>query len=460
MEYDLIIRNAHVYAPQDLGQMDVAVTAGKIAAIEPEIAGAAGREINGAGKILLPGVIETHAHMSMPFAGTKTMNTFYDGTYAGAFGGVTALVDFAQQYSGVSLEMSLRDRLEEARGRCVVDYGFHITLTRTDDATIAEIPRLCEAGYTSFKVHTTYKGGGLYIDTPGLKRCFAAIGDCGGIVTVHAENDDMIENARKRLLSQGKESASYFPLYKPDEAEEEAVIRCIRIAKETRCKLLIRHISSAAAAASIFAAQEEGYPIYAETCPQYLAFTREVYARDNGRDYILHPPIRGEKDRDAIWEAIQKGIKITIATDDCGFYLSQKHMDDTFYGVPGGLPGLETRLLAMYSLGIDTGRISLSRLAEMTAELPAKLYGLYPQKGTLKVGSDGDMVLLDPARKTTITAAKLHERADYTPFEGMCATASLDKTIARGKVIVDGETFLGKEGEGQLLKRELPMDIN
>ncbi len=453
---DLIIRNIHVFAPKDLGVTDVAVSDGKISAIGPRLELRAATEIDGRGKLLLPGVIETHAHMSMPFAGTKTMNTFYDGTYAGAFGGVTTLVDFAQQIGATSLHQSLRDRLMEAEGRCCVDYGFHITLTDTSAQTIAEIPALCREGYTSFKVHTTYKGGGLYVDTDGLYCVFSEVAKCGGLVTVHAENDDMVEAAMQRLLREGKTDFRYFPEYKPDEAEAEAVARCIRIAKETGCKLLIRHISSQEAAESIAEAQAAGLPVYAETCPQYLAFTREVYAQENGRDYILHPPIRGAEDREAIWAAIQNGMKITLATDDCGFFLRQKHMAGTFYGVPGGLPGIETRLLATYGLGVDTGKITVERLAEMASLLPAKLYGLFPQKGILQTGSDADMVILDPARETVLTASALHEQTDYTPFEGFRVHAALEKTISRGRIIVDGDRFLGRAGDGRLLLRALP----
>ena len=456
-QMDLIIRNIHVFAPKDLGVADVAVSEGKIAAIGPHLEQRAAVEIDGHGKLLLTGVIETHAHMSMPFAGTKTMNTFYDGTYAGAYGGVTTLVDFAQQIGGTSLHQSLRDRLMEAEGRCCVDYAFHITLTDTSAQTIAEIPSLCKEGYTSFKLHTTYKGGGLYVDTDGLYRVFTEIAKCGALATVHAENDDMVEKAMQRLLREGKTDFRYFPEYKPDEAEAEAVARCIRIAKETGCRLLIRHISSLEAAESIAEAQAAGLPIYAETCPQYLAFTREVYAQDNGRDFILHPPIRGAEDREAIWNAIRSGMKITLATDDCGFSLRQKRMADTFYGVPGGLPGIETRLLATYGLGVDTGKIKVERLAEMASLLPAQLYGLFPQKGILQPGSDADMVILDPDCETVLTAAALHEQTDYTPFEGFRVHAALEKTISRGRIIVDGDRFLGRAGDGRLLLRALPM---
>jgi len=453
---DLLIRQIHAYAPNDLGVVDIAVKDSKIAAIGTSLAWEADTVIAGKGKTLLPGLIETHAHMSMPFAGTKTMNTFQDGTFAGAFGGVTTLIDFAQQIGGTSLHQSLRDRLEEAEGRCYVDYGFHITLTDTSPETLAEIPDLCSEGFTSFKLHTTYKAGGLYIDTKGLEKCFAAVAKAGGLVTVHAENDDIMAAAAKKLIDAGKTAARFFPLSKPDEAEAEAVSRCIRIAGATGCKLLIRHISSRAAAEAILEAQHEGCPVYAETCPQYLAFTRQVYDREDGRDFILHPPIRGEKDREAIWNAIEAGMITVIATDDCGFFRRQKRMSDTFYGVPGGLPGIETRLLALCGLGIDSGRINFSRFAEITSETPAKLYGLYPGKGTIRVGSDADLVILDTNKRTVICADTLHEQADYTPFEGFAVQAALEKTIAEGKVIVDGSSFLGTKGAGRLLHRDYP----
>ncbi|RGX54762.1 dihydropyrimidinase [Anaerotruncus sp. AF02-27] len=457
MKYELLIKNGHVYAPQDLGVVDIAVTDGKIAKVGKGLDAEAVRVIDAFGKTVIPGAIETHAHMNMPFAGTKTMNDFYDGTMSGAFGGVTTLVDFAQQIKGVPLIMACEDRVKEAKGHAVVDYGFHATITTVDDETIDAIPKLMEMGFTSFKVHTTYKDGGLYIDTPGLRRTFAAIAKAGGIVTVHAENDDMIEAAKNHLLAEGKTGAVYFPQYKPDEAEAEAVDRCIEIAKETGCKLLIRHISSAAGAKSVAAAQKAGYPVYGETCPQYLAFTREVYTQENGRDYILHPPIRGAADRDAIWgELVESDVKCTMATDDCGFYLSQKRMNDTFYGVPGGLPGIETRLVTLYEMGVAQGRIGVGRMVEMLSTEPAKLYGIYPQKGVIAEGSDADIVVLDTGVSYALTAKDLHERSDYTPFEGMQMHAAVAQTVANGKVIVDGREFLGEEGAGRFLVRGKP----
>lgn len=457
MLFDLVIRNAHVYAPADLGNVDIAVKGGKIEKIGQDIPEKGEKEIDAKGLIAIPGIIETHAHMSMPFSGTKTMNTFSSGTYAAAFGGVTTLIDFAQQIGGTTLQQSLDDRLEEARERCAIDYGFHITFTDTGDATVNEIPDLCKAGYTSFKLHTTYRGGGLYIDTEGLEKIFAKIAECGGIATVHAENDDMIQECMDKLLAEGKDSYTYFSDWRPDEAEAEAVDRCIRIAKEKGCNLVIRHISSQEAAHSILEAQKNGQPVYAETCPQYLSLTRDLYKTENGREYMLQPPLRGAEDREEIWKAIEQGMKTTIATDACGFYLSQKHMSSTFYGVPGGIPGIETRLMAMIALGVDSKRITVSRLAEMMSEQPAKLYGVYDRKGSIAVGKDADIVLLDPSKSTTIHAAALHEMSDYSPFEGLTASMTLDKTILRGSVLVDGNTFCGSRNGGKLLKRALPV---
>lgn len=455
-EYSLLIRNVQIYAPQNLGIGDIAVSGGKIAAIGAGLSGHGAQEIDGTGLTAIPGLIETHAHMLLPFGGTQTMNDFFDGTRAGAYGGVTTLIDFADQCRGGSILDAVRQRTEIAQRQCAADFSFHCTLTDINEETLQAIPVLIENGFPSFKFYTAYEASGLRVPYDDMERAFAVIAANGGIATVHAENEDLIQAAISRLKAEGKTGWRWFLHSKPAESEPSAVRRLIDLARKTGVRLLIRHVSSAEGARMIAAAQQEGLEVYGETCPHYLYFDEQVYERENAADYIVNPPIRTAADREGIWRVLSEGTAFTIGTDDCAFYLRQKRVSKDFDAVPGGMPGIETRLALLHELGVRTGRISMERLAELTAQNPAKLYGLYPRKGTIAVGSDADLVLLDTACTRTITAAKLHEKSDYTPFEGCCVHVAVDKTIRGGEILVDGETDTAVPGTGRLLKRGLP----
>lgn len=457
MNASLILRNVRAYAPEDLGTVDIAIENGKIAAITAPGALQASSSLDCAGLIALPGVIETHAHMLLPFGGTQTNNNFFDGTRSGAFGGVTTLIDFADQTKGGSIRAALESRLATARAQCATDYGFHCTLTDLTEETLREIPALIDEGFTSFKFYTAYKAGGLFVPYDAMERAFAVIARHGGIATVHAEQEDIVSAATERLLQAGKTDCRHFLQSRPTEAETAAIDRLIALSEQTGARVLVRHVSSAAGARRIVRAQKRGVEIYGETCPHYLYFDESVYTRENAADYLVNPPIRTAEDREGLWQALESGAAFTIGTDDCAFNLAQKRVSDRFCDIPGGMPGIETRLVLLYELGVRTGRISLSRLAELTAETPARLYGIYPQKGRLAAGCDADIVLLDPNAHTTLTASNLHERADYTPYEGMELHVAVAKTFSRGRLIVDGAQDFAVPGEGKLLKRGLPV---
>ena len=295
----------------------------------------------------------------------------------------------------------------------------------------------------------------MYVSYADMERAFRVIAEHGAIATVHAENEAMIEEATNELIRLGKTAWRYFPESKPAASETTAIKELIRLARTTGVRLLIRHVSSAGGAELIADAQKEGLEVYGETCPQYLCFDESVYGRENGADYIVHPPIRRPEDREGIWKAIESGVKFTIGTDDCAFYLRQKRVSDKFYEVPGGMPGIETRLAVLFELGVCRKRITVERLAQLTSETPAKLYGLYPQKGCLRVGSDADVVLMRTGVEDVITARSLHEKSDYTPFEGMKVHARVEKTLADGRIIIsDGEDHT-VSGAGKFIWRAL-----
>lgn len=456
---DLLIRQVHAYAPKDIGVVDIAVRGEQIAAIAPHIEAPATRVIDGRGLTALPGLIETHAHMLLPFAGTRTNNDFYDGTMSGAFGGVTTLVDFADQVKGgMGPEEALAHRQKQAE-ISAVDHSFHVTLTEITPQVLKAIPRLIEQGVTSFKFYTTYSAGGLYVPPKDMRRAFEVIAAHGCLATVHAELEAPLAAAEQQLMAAGKTGVEHFPRSKPACAEGDAVKLVIDLARDTGCMALIRHISSESGVRQVLDAQREELSVFGETCPQYLCFTDEVYARPNGAEYIAHPSIRGQANRTALWDALSGNAVFVIGTDDCAFDKKQKYVSDKFYEIPGGMPGIETRLDVLYQLGIAQNRIGLERLARITAAWPAQIYGLYPRKGTLRPGSDADIVLLDTGRPHTITAAALHERSDYTPFEGMAVDMTLAHTISRGAVIVEGNRFTGKKGAGRWLNRGLPRKL-
>lgn len=459
MTYDLLIQNVHAYAPEDLGVIDIAVKNGKIAAMGKSLSAEASRVIDAEGLLAIPGVIETHAHMLLPFSGTQTMNDFYDGTRAGLYGGVTTLIDFADQTKGGSIDAALSRRLELAKKQCAVDYSFHCTLTDINDETLEAIPRLVREGFTSFKFYTAYKSGGLLVPYEDMERAFAVIAREGALATVHAEDEPMILEATAALQAQGKTGCKYFLQSKPDRSEPAAIEKLIDLVRKTGARLLIRHVSSAEGAQLIAAAQAEGLPVYGETCPHYLYFDESVYERENASDYIVNPPIRTAKDREGIWKVLSEGSFFTIGTDDCGFYLDQKRVSENFWEIPGGMPGLETRLAVLCELASRNGLLSMERIACLTSKNPAILYGAYPQKGCLQPGSDADIVLLRPGQKQVLTASMLHEKTDYTPFEGLELHMTVEKTIACGKVLMENGNDISVPGAGKRLYRKLPGDV-
>ncbi len=460
MQYDIIIRGAQVYAPQALGINDIAVRDGKIAAIGKALQATAAREIPAAGLTAIPGVIETHAHMLLPFCGTQTMNDFFDGTRAGLYGGVTTLIDFADQCRGGSILEAVQSRTALAARQCAVDYSFHCTLTDINEETLRAIPALIAQGFTSFKFYTAYQKSGLLVPYADMERALRVIAEHGALATVHAEDEAQINAAITRLKAEKKTSCRYFLESKPEDSEPSAIRALLALQRKTGVPLLVRHVSGAAGAKLIAAAQAEGRAVYAETCPHYLCFDETVYTKPFAQDYLVNPPIRTAADREGLWQLLSGDTKCTIGTDDCAFYLRQKRISDRFDEIPGGMPGIETRLVVLHELGVRTGRITMQRLAELTSYYPAQLYGLSAKKGSLAAGMDADIVLLDTDTEDTLHVASLHEKSDYTPYEGMPLHVRVAYTIANGCVLVENGTDRALAGSGKLLKRGLPKPIH
>lgn len=455
--YDLLLKNAHVYGPEDLGITDIGISDGKISRIG-SCSGTARRTLDCRNQMVLPGAIETHAHMLLPFGGTRTLNDFYEGTKAGAFGGVTTLIDFADQVRGGSALEAFDTRMKEAEASAV-DYSLHCTLTDISEAALDAIPDLIDRGVTSFKFYTAYSDSGLYLEPEAMERAFAAVALHGALATVHCEDEEQILLETNRLIDEGKTAISHFSESRPDQSEEIAIARVIDLARKTGAKLLIRHVSSEAGARLIEEAQKRGQTVIGETCPHYLMFTRDVYTDEEGGLFICNPPIRGEVDRDALWRALKSGVKFLIGTDDCSFCLAQKRVSDKFHEVPGGMPGIETRVPIMLSEGCSRRKIGMEHMVHMLSTDVAKLYGLYPRKGVIAVGSDADLMVVEKT-PWVITASQLHGRSDYTPFEGLQVDYGVDKTISRGEIIVEKGNFFGRRGAGRFLKRSLPASLS
>jgi len=453
MKYDLVLKGGHVYAPYDLGTVDVAIKYGKIAALGEFGTGEAETVLDASGKLILPGVVETHAHMLLPLAGTVTKNDFYSGTVAGAFGGVTTLIDFADQKKGRPPMEIVQERMGQAAGKCVVDYSFHCTLTDINENTLEQMADIVNLGITSFKFYTIYKDDGLYVDDGEILRAFKRVRELGGIATVHCENEAIVRRSTEALISAGKVAPRYYPLSKPEASEVEAIRRVIFLAHEVGAPLLIRHVSSEGGVKAIREAKRAGHIVYGETCPAYLTLTDDVYQRDDGQNFIVHPPIRKAKDMREIWKGLADGTITIIGTDDCAFTKEQKKIADVFYKIPGGLPGIEARLSMMYSEGVLKNRITTERLAEITSANPAKAYGLFPKKGAVMVGSDADLVVFDPEKEMVITGEASHDMADWSPFDGWKVQGVPQITISKGKVIVKNGEFTGKAGDGSFLAR-------
>lgn len=446
-----LIKNGHVYVPEDLGVTDIFIRDGKVAALGDLAGTPADEVIDASGRLVFPGVIESHAHMLLPLAEAVTQNDFYTGTVSGAFGGVTTLIDFADQKKGHPAMHAVEARLAQAEDS-IIDYGFHCTFTDITPETLAEMEAVVQRGITSFKFYTTYKGDGLFVDDGGMLAAFERARALGALATVHAENDDIIARATADLMAQGKTEPRYYPLCKPEISELEAIARMILLARQAGVRLLIRHVTSQSGIEAIAKAQAEGVAVYAETTPTYLLLTSAVYQGDSPAEFIVHPPIRAEKDREALWRAVFDGTVNTIGTDDCAFTRAQKRKAKNFWQVPGGLPGIEARLPLLYHEGVVNRGLSMQRLVHMLSTDVAAIYGL-GQKGALRPGMDADIVVFDPQKSWTITAGALHEQTDWCPFEGMQVKGKVEKTLLRGDIIIDKDRCLAQKGNGRYLAR-------
>ena len=450
-----LIKNGTIVTAVDHYRGDVLVEDEKIELIGTSLDFQADKVIDAAGKFVLPGGIDVHTHLDMPFGGATSADDFETGTIAAAFGGTTSIVDFAIQYKGQTLHHAWETWMKKADGKAVVDYGFHMIMTDLNDQTEQEMDALVNQGVTSFKLFMAYRGI-FMLDDGSIFKALLRTGQNGGTICMHAENGDVIDVLVQRALKAGHTAPKYHALTRPARAEAEATHRAIALAEIADVPIYIVHLSAAEALAMVTEARDRGLHAYAETCPQYLFLSYDNYEEPefNGSKYVMSPPLRDRAKQAQLWRGLAFNDLQCISTDHCPFCMKEKRLGEhDFSKIPNGAPGIETRMSLVYDGGVREGRISLNRFVELTATSPAKIFGLFPRKGTIAPGSDADIVVFDPNRTMTLSAKTLHMNVDYNPYEGRQVTGATDTVLTRGRVIIENGKFVGGKGGGSFLKR-------
>jgi len=460
-----LIRNGRVITASDDYVADVLMQDGVIRAIGREMAvGEDVAVVDATGLYVLPGGVDTHVHLENVIGPTLTCDTFASGTKAAAFGGTTTVVDFALQTATDSPLGAIARAQRSAEAQVAVDYGLHVIVTRVDAQVLADVRHaMRHEGVSSFKMFMAYPGV-MMADDAAIFQMLRQVGGDGGMVALHAENGTVIDLLIKEALEAGHTSPRYHALTRPAIMEGEATHRGIRLAELAEAPIYFVHVSSNQALKHIVSARDEGIPVFAETCPHYLLFDDSVYQNDDfdTAKYVMTPPLRTRDDQNHLWRALRFDDLQVIATDHCPFCMKEGHLGyrmqkqrgkHDFSLIPNGAPGIETRLVSLFDIGVMQGKLSLNRFVQLTSTTPAKLFGLFPRKGTIAVGSDADVVLFNPDATQTIHARHLHSQCDYTLLEGRSLRGRVEKVFLRGQLIVDGPTWLGRPGMGRYVPR-------
>jgi len=460
-----LIRNGRVITATDDYLADVLMRDGVIYAIGRQlVVGEDVAVVDASGLYVLPGGVDTHVHMENVIGPTITSDTFASGTKAAAFGGTTTVVDFALQTQADSPLGAIARAQKSADSQVNIDYSLHCIVTRVDQQVLADVRHaMRHEGVTSFKMFMAYPGV-MMADDAAIFQMLRQVGADGGMVALHAENGPVIDLLIKEALEAGHTSPRYHALTRPAILEGEATHRGIRLAELAEAPIYFVHVSSNQALKHIVTARDEGIPVFAETCPHYLLFDDSVYNSDDFEiaKYVVTPPLRTPDDQKHLWRALRYDDLQVIATDHCPFCMKEGHRGffrqkpmgkNDFSKIPNGAPGIETRLVSLFDIGVMQGKLSLNRFVQLTSTTPAKLFGLFPKKGTIAVGSDADVVLFDPAATQTIRAEHLHGNCDYTLLEGRELRGRVEKVFLRGQLIVDGPDWHGCEGMGRFVPR-------
>jgi dihydropyrimidinase len=451
-----IIKNGRIVTAVDDYNADILIEDGQIAMIAKSITADANRTVDAKGLLVIPGGIDPHTHMELPFGGTAASDTFETGTRAAAHGGTTTIIDFAVQYKGQALAEALDSWHKKADGQTAIDYGFHLICTDLPDERLPEMKQCIREGVSSFKLFMAYPGVFL-VDDGTIFKAMQMAGGNGGLICMHAENGVVIDVIVKQALAAGHTAPKYHALTRPTKAEAEGVHRAIALAEIAGTSVYIVHLSNSDALEEVTRARDMGVSAYAETCPQYLFLDYSVYEQPGfeGAKYVMTPPIREKWNQEKLWRGLKFNDLQVVATDHCPFcFKEQKELGiNDFSKIPNGGPGVENRMSLVFNGGVAQGRISLNRFVEITSTNPAKIFGLFPKKGTIAVGSDADIVIFDPNEEMTISAKTHHMNVDYSCYEGMTVRGVTKSVFSRGELIIDDGKYVGRKGQGQFLKR-------
>src|SRR3954465_3799378 len=449
----VLIKGGRVITAADDYVADVFIEGERISLVGESLDVTADRTIDAHGKYLLPGCIDPHTHLDMPFGGTTTIDDVESGQTSAAFGGTTCHVDFIIQPQGRTFAEAIDEWKAKADGKQVIDMGYHMAVTDLEEGgTLEELASLPDQGITSYKLFMAYKGA-LMVDDETLFRTMQVAAETGALVMVHAENGDAIDVLVKEALAAGHTEPKYHALTRPPETEGEATNRAIQLARVAGSPLYVVHVSCAESVEPLAIAREKGWNVHGETCTQYFFIDTTFLDQPNfeGAKYVCPPPPRDKANQGILWNAVRTDVLSAISTDHCGYlFKGQKDAGkNDFSQIPNGGPGLENRLHMIHEFGVRTGRISLNRMVELLATNPAKLFGLYPRKGTIAVGSDADIVVFDPTKRLTISASTHHSASDYNLYEGTEVTGSPEVVLLRGNVLVENGELVATPGTGR-----------
>jgi len=453
----VLIKGGRVVTATDDYVGDVFVDGERISLLGEDLDVTADTTIDASGKLVLPGLVDPHTHLDMPFGGTTTIDDVQSGQTAAAFGGTTCHVDFCIQPQGSTFAAALDEWRSKASGKQVIDMGYHIAITDlSEPERLEELATLPEQGVTSYKLFMAYKGA-LQVDDETLFKSMEVAAASRALVMVHAENGDAIDVLVKQALAAGNTAPHFHALTRPPETEGEATNRAIQLSHVAGCPLYVVHVSCQESVEPIALARDKGWDVWGETCTQYFFIDQSFLERPDfeGAKYVYTPPPRAKKNQDVLWNAVRTDVLSAISTDHCSFlWDGQKSMGkDDFSKIPNGGPGLENRLHMIHHFGVGEGRITLNRMVELLATNPAKLFGLYPRKGTIAPGSDADLVIFDPTKTKTITVADQRSKSDYNLYEGTAVNGDVETVLVRGTVVVDEGELRVEPGFGQFVAR-------